>query len=560
MGVNVHFNQETYKISKLPADFRAFVRTIISLFEDKLPLSWTLWFVDSKGNNRTIFHDLEYTELRNHQLRSTCLTVDFFIVPGKNPAIPRPSIPGQEFLQAQANHFTQDLIAEQSIFSEQAKSSSPEDDFISYQEDRCQDQTSQFDLFDPFTSTANFENFPNIWDGDSIDSRPSPIYGEQDSKDPFQGDMDVQIIHDVHEFQDAPFFSQNQREKTAYADQQVIIDQQLNEVNPRAYSQPQNEGIFTIKVLKAAHLIKKLGTQILPEDKINRTMEKLRKIESRLSPQQAKEVQAMKETMVKNFWQKRNETASGKRQNLGDQEIFEEMHKIIVRNNNANDSKDIETISTASGEYAKNDQFFVNSLASPASTSVQSEGKPVHYQVACDGCGASSISGVRYKCGTCPQFNFCEICEATMDHPHCFLKIKEPIVNLVAQKQEARDKKISEAFEVLKKMMEAIKEKNEAKCDKYLNKLFTKHAKEVGKIMSSDYEFHLDEKESIIGEWKNLKQKEEQKKQKSQQRALFVKEIYSASRQNKDTDLSRQLIDFHGFQVPQLPNIIDISS
>jgi len=58
-------------------------------------------------------------------------------------------------------------------------------------------------------------------------------------------------------------------------------------------------------VLKAAHLIKKLGTQTLPQDKMNRTLEKLRKIESKLSPQQAKEVQAMKETMVKNFWQKK---------------------------------------------------------------------------------------------------------------------------------------------------------------------------------------------------------------------------------------------------------------
>lgn len=304
MGVNVHFNQETYKVSKLPADFKAFVRTILSLFEDKLPLSWTIWFVDSKGNNKTIMHDLEYSELRNHQLKSTCLTVDFFIVPSKNSGIPRPLLSGPDAMQA--NHLTQDLIAaDQSVFSEQAKSL-PEDDFISYQEDLRQDQFGQFDdPFDPFMSNANFENFPNIWDGDSIDSRPSPIYGEQYNKDPYEGDMDVQIIDNVHRIQDAPIFSQNKWEKTAHAEQQVIFDQQLNEVNPRALPQPQNEGIFTIKVLKAAHLIKKLGTQTLPQDKMNRTLEKLRKIESKLSPQQAKEVQAMKETMVKNFWQKK---------------------------------------------------------------------------------------------------------------------------------------------------------------------------------------------------------------------------------------------------------------
>jgi len=556
MGVNVHFNQETYKVSKLPIDFKAFVRTILSLFEDKLPLSWTIWFVDSKGNNKTIMRDLEYAELRNHQLKSTCLTVDFFIVPSKNSGIPRPLLSGQDVMQA--NHLTQDLIAaDQSVFSEQAKSL-PEDDFISYQEDLRQDQFGQFDdPFDPFMSNANFENFPNIWDGDSIDSRPSPIYGEQYNKDPYEGDMDVQIIENVHKIQDAPIFSQNKWEKTAHAEQQVIIDHQLNEVNPRALPQPQNEGIFTIKVLKAAHLIKKLGTQTLPQDKMNRTLEKLRKIESRLSPQQAKEVQAMKETMVKNFWQKRN---SNKRQNLQDQEIFEEMHKIIVKTH-ANDS---EVVSSYSGDQeisrAKSDSFSITNLSSPASTSVQSEGKPTHFHVACDGCGASHIYGVRYKCGTCPQFNFCEVCEATQEHPHCFLKIKEPIVNSVSKKQEGQDKKLSEAFEVLKKMMGAIKEKNEAKCDKYLNKLFSKHAKEIGKIMSSDYEFHLQDKEAIISEWKHLKQREETEKQRSQQRAEFVKEIYHASRQNKDTDLSKQLIDFHGFKVPQLPMMLDMTS
>jgi hypothetical protein len=48
----------------------------------------------------------------------------------------------------------------------------------------------------------------------------------------------------------------------------------------------------------------------------------------------------------------------------------------------------------------------------------------VHYNVICDGCGMSPITGVRYKCSVSKDFDFCEKCEATKDHPYAFLKIK----------------------------------------------------------------------------------------------------------------------------------------
>jgi hypothetical protein len=48
----------------------------------------------------------------------------------------------------------------------------------------------------------------------------------------------------------------------------------------------------------------------------------------------------------------------------------------------------------------------------------------VHRWVNCDGCGKKGIEGIRYKCAVCPDFDFCEKCEAIVDHPHPFLKIK----------------------------------------------------------------------------------------------------------------------------------------
>lgn len=48
-----------------------------------------------------------------------------------------------------------------------------------------------------------------------------------------------------------------------------------------------------------------------------------------------------------------------------------------------------------------------------------------HTSVQCDGCGVNPIIGVRYKCSICKDFDFCQKCEETTDHPHAFLKIKK---------------------------------------------------------------------------------------------------------------------------------------
>jgi len=50
----------------------------------------------------------------------------------------------------------------------------------------------------------------------------------------------------------------------------------------------------------------------------------------------------------------------------------------------------------------------------------------VHDRVCCDGCKVAPITGVRYKCSVCEDFDYCEKCEQTIEHPHPFLKIKDP--------------------------------------------------------------------------------------------------------------------------------------
>jgi peptidoglycan hydrolase-like protein with peptidoglycan-binding domain len=50
----------------------------------------------------------------------------------------------------------------------------------------------------------------------------------------------------------------------------------------------------------------------------------------------------------------------------------------------------------------------------------------VHHGITCDGCQQSPITGVRFKCRTCPDFDLCEACEAKNTHPadHPLVKFK----------------------------------------------------------------------------------------------------------------------------------------
>jgi uncharacterized CHY-type Zn-finger protein len=57
---------------------------------------------------------------------------------------------------------------------------------------------------------------------------------------------------------------------------------------------------------------------------------------------------------------------------------------------------------------------------------MESENVIIHKRITCDNCHKRDITGIRYKCAVCPNFDFCQECEATFEHPHPFLKIRNP--------------------------------------------------------------------------------------------------------------------------------------
>jgi len=59
----------------------------------------------------------------------------------------------------------------------------------------------------------------------------------------------------------------------------------------------------------------------------------------------------------------------------------------------------------------------------------RNEGRPIHVGVTCDGCRVSPIQGFRYKCSQCHDYDMCEGCEAKGLHPgdHALLKMATPL-------------------------------------------------------------------------------------------------------------------------------------
>jgi hypothetical protein len=64
-----------------------------------------------------------------------------------------------------------------------------------------------------------------------------------------------------------------------------------------------------------------------------------------------------------------------------------------------------------------------------AKDSESDEAVEVHVRVTCDGCGASPIKGIRYKCDTCDDFDFCSDCrfDKAHDPSHPFKSIEKPV-------------------------------------------------------------------------------------------------------------------------------------
>ena len=65
---------------------------------------------------------------------------------------------------------------------------------------------------------------------------------------------------------------------------------------------------------------------------------------------------------------------------------------------------------------------------SPEHIVLPPSGEIIHCGVMCDGCGQTPITGIRYKCSECANFDYCEKCEEIFSeqHGHSFIELTHP--------------------------------------------------------------------------------------------------------------------------------------
>ncbi|CAI6336082.1 unnamed protein product [Periconia digitata] len=63
----------------------------------------------------------------------------------------------------------------------------------------------------------------------------------------------------------------------------------------------------------------------------------------------------------------------------------------------------------------------------------------IHRGIACNGCDAKPIRGIRWRCANCPDYDLCSDCEATGSHfkTHIFYKIRVPAPYMTLPSQES---------------------------------------------------------------------------------------------------------------------------
>jgi hypothetical protein len=173
-------------------------------------------------------------------------------------------------------------------------------------------------------------------------------------------------------------------------------------------SEEQELPVPEFKLHKFKKILKKLSKENLSEEKKQRLENKLAKIESRLTPEQKEKLNEKKQKLTTRFAEKQAKRKIALKDTVTD--IIYEQLPIIA---------------SLTKEFVHE-----KSSANPTEPKPQqTESEAVHGRVSCDGCGVFPVVGIRYKCYVCPDFDFCEKCEATQEHPHPFIKLRKSETN-----------------------------------------------------------------------------------------------------------------------------------
>ena len=94
-------------------------------------------------------------------------------------------------------------------------------------------------------------------------------------------------------------------------------------------------------------------------------------------------------------------------------------------NSTSYNQNDINTLFNITNECKEIQLQILNEIKHSKNT-MQTNTNVLHTGITCNGCFKHGITGIRYKCLLCKDFDFCEQCESSVSHNsyHVFIKIK----------------------------------------------------------------------------------------------------------------------------------------
>ena len=185
------------------------------------------------------------------------------------------------------------------------------------------------------------------------------------------------------------------------------------------------------KEMKINEIRKKLNLPQLKEKKLKKIKKEKKEIKKEIKKEVKKEVKKVtkkEEEKKKDFISinQVNEYVQNLTKKLSDF-VNEQKKNIDLKDIPQNAMKEIESWKNIIVEGKK--KYSEKVLENLKKINFEKKEQVEHERYICDGCKMSPIVGIRYKCAVCPNFNFCEKCEAKMgeSHNHPFVKYIKPV-------------------------------------------------------------------------------------------------------------------------------------
>lgn len=364
MTLKICFKHQIHRVSKLPTDFKALLEMVSTLFAAQLPEKWTLQYIDSDGDTVMLSDDSDFKNLLEENLTSSTKSIKVHVI----------SLDDLTQSQIKLLHDSDSNIQNEDfhVIETRPVESSLEDTSVPEKKPAAEQKTEQ-----PVAASVD-QILLNIPVSEPIETPYAPENPVQ-VQEPTEAPESVNEVKEVAEIKEVPEPVRQER------------------CGRHRYFQRRH----------AKKLLKKLAKSNLSEEKKTKLETKLREFEDGLTPEERERFAVKKQELCARFAKKEAKRRA---------ELKDTMTNLIYEL--------LPTIASLTKEFIQQDNIS-KPQESQKTEQPRSSAQVTHRRISCDGCSQYPIVGIRYKCSVCPDFDYCEICEANIEHPHPFIKIKK---------------------------------------------------------------------------------------------------------------------------------------